>query len=165
MAENHSTDDKYLIAFALREDAITVARVAKGCDDEYKYLQTMGPVDARRLARELDLAANVAEGKAGQSEPIKAVPAPAVDDSKALHLASECADLLSDACAEIEQMSRIIGTMPADASGNDLVLRGLAVRLHSLNSVVYWALLRDGTFNAAEASETVHGPAQWKLAA
>lgn len=86
-------------------------------------------------------------------------------ESQPLNLPPESADLLSDACAEIEQMSRIIGTMPPDASGNDLVLRGLAVRLHSLNSVIYWALLRDGTFNAAEASETVHGPAQWKVAA
>lgn len=86
-------------------------------------------------------------------------------ESKPLNLPPEAADLLADACAEIEQMTRIIGTMPPDASGNDLVLRGLAVRLHSLNSVIYWALLRDGTFNAAEASETVHGPAQWRLAA
>lgn len=165
MAENHSTDDKYLIAFALREDAITVARVARGSDEEYKYLQTMNPTEARRLARELELAANVAEGKAATLEAVKAVPGATDEDANALHLASECADLLSDACAEIEQMSRIIGTMPADSSGNDLVLRGLAVRLHSLNSVIYWALLRDGTFNPDEASETVHGPAQWKLAA
>lgn len=86
-------------------------------------------------------------------------------ESKPLNLAPECADLLADACAEIEQMTRIIGTMPADSSGNDLVLRGLAVRLHSLNSVIYWALLRDGTFNVAKASDTVHGPAAWKLAA
>lgn len=89
----------------------------------------------------------------------------AVRDSIPLVLDPECADLLSDACAEIEQMTRIIGTMPADTSGNDLVLRGLAVRLHSLNSVIYWALLRDGTFNAAEASQTVQGPAQWRMAA
>ncbi|MDI3511602.1 MAG: hypothetical protein PWQ61_2367 [Betaproteobacteria bacterium] len=86
-------------------------------------------------------------------------------ESTPLNLPPESADLLADACAEIEQLSRIIGTMPADSSGGDLLLRGLAVRLHSLNSVIYWALLRDGTFNPAEASETVRGPAQWRLAA
>jgi hypothetical protein len=165
MAENHSTDDKYLIAVALRDQVVSVSRVAKDDDDFLEGLQTMNPTEARRLARELDVAANVAEGKAAQLEAVKAVSGAAHDDANALHLASECADLLSDACAEIEQMSRIIGTMPPDASGNDLVLRGLAVRLHSLNSVIYWALLRDGTFNPDEASETVHGPAQWKLAA
>lgn len=73
MAENHTTDDKYLIAFALREDAITVARVVRDSDEEYKYLQTMNPSEARRLARELDRAANVAEGKADQYVP----PSPA----------------------------------------------------------------------------------------
>lgn len=33
------------------------------------------------------------------------------------------------------------------------------------SSVIYCALLRDGSFNATEAFETVHGPAKWKLAA
>lgn len=73
MAENHSMDDKYLFAFALREDAVVVARVVRDSDEEYKYLQRMTPAEARRLARELDQAANVAEGKTGQYVP----PSPA----------------------------------------------------------------------------------------
>ena len=37
-------------------------------------------------------------------------------DSKPLNLPPESADLLADACVEIEQMSRIIGTVPANDS-------------------------------------------------
>lgn len=164
MAEHTPKGGKYLMAFALRDDAVTVARITRGCDEDAAYLHTMSPADARNLAQDLERAAVVAERKGDTPSPCVAetVPAPCRVEARALHLAPECADLLTEACAEIEQMTRTIGTMPADPSGNDLVLRGLAVRLHSLNSVIYWALLRDGTFDAAEAFETVHGPAQWR---
>lgn len=85
-------------------------------------------------------------------------------ESIPLNMSPDCADLLATACAETEQITTLIGTM--SISGDfDLLVRGLAMRLHSLNSVVYWALARDGSFDLEEASRTVRGPKSWSTAA
>jgi hypothetical protein len=82
-------------------------------------------------------------------------------ESKPLNLAPECADLLADACAEIDQLARMVGTWPDDPE-TLLGLRGLAIRLRDLNGVLGWALFRDGSFNLEEASQTVRGPDWWR---
>lgn len=81
--------------------------------------------------------------------------------SKPLNLSPESADLLADACSEIEQLARMIGTWPDDVETLP-ALRGVAIRLKDLNSLLGWALCRDGSFDLAEASETVRGPSWWK---
>lgn len=72
--------------------------------------------------------------------------------------------LMTNACGEIEQITRLLGTTSVNED-NDLAFRGLAVRLHELNSVVFWALLDDGSFDWEEAASTVRGPKAWGVAA
>lgn len=61
MAERAPANDRYLMAFALREDAVTVAMGRRDSEEEFAYLLTMGPAEARRLASELERAAVTAE--------------------------------------------------------------------------------------------------------
>lgn len=84
-------------------------------------------------------------------------------ESKPLNLPPESADLLADACSEIDQLARMIGTWPDDPE-TLLALRGLAIRLRDLNGVMGWALFRDGSFDLAEATQTVRGPEWWRPA-
>lgn len=81
-------------------------------------------------------------------------------ESKPLNLPPESADLLADACSEIDQLARMIGTWPDDPE-TLLALRGLAIRLRDLNGVIGWALFRDGSFDLEEATQTVRGPGWW----
>lgn len=81
--------------------------------------------------------------------------------SAPLNLPPESADLLADACSEIDQLARMIGTWPEDLETLP-ALRGIAIRLRDLNSVLGWALFRDGSFDLVQASKTVQGPASWK---
>lgn len=84
-------------------------------------------------------------------------------ESKPLHLPPESADLLADACSEIDQLARMIGTWPDDPE-TLLALRGLAIRLRDLNGLMGWALFRDGSFDLEEATQTVRGPGWWRPA-
>jgi len=72
--------------------------------------------------------------------------------------------LLKDSCSEIEQITRLLGTSSVNVD-NDLVVRGLVLRLHELNSVVYWALVDDGSFDMEKSARTVRGPKAWGIAA
>lgn len=78
-----------------------------------------------------------------------------------LTLAPEVIDLLSEASAEIEQLTRIIGTWPDDPESL-LALRGLSIRISDLNSVIGCAFFRDSSFQLKEALETVRGPGHWR---
>ena len=83
------------------------------------------------------------------------------NESMPLNLSPESADLLADACLEIEQLARMFGTWPDDPE-TLLGLRALAIRLHDLNSVLCWALFRDGSFDLDAAAQTVWGPGCWR---
>lgn len=83
---------------------------------------------------------------------------------KPLNLDAGAADLLSEACNEIEQLTRVLGTMKDD-DDSLLIRRSVAVRVHDLNRVVQCALNRDESFDMKEAGETVYGPGWWGVAA
>lgn len=71
-------------------------------------------------------------------------------------------DLLTSACGEIEQLTRVLGTLGNSIDG-ELVRRSVAVRVHDLNRVVHGALTDsdDNPFDMKEACETVYGPSWW----
>lgn len=71
-------------------------------------------------------------------------------------------DLLTSACYEIEQLTRVLGTL-GNSADSDLVRRSVAVRVHDLNRVVYAALTEcEATpLDMKEASVTVYGPPWW----
>lgn len=81
-----------------------------------------------------------------------------------VYLDPSCAALLKDACSEIEQITRLLGANSVSVD-NDLAMRGLVLRVHELNSVVYWALMDDGSFDMDKSARTVHGPKAWGIAA
>lgn len=61
MAERTQANDRYLMAFALKDGAVTVAMGRRDSEEEFVYLLTMGTAEARRLASELERAAVAAE--------------------------------------------------------------------------------------------------------
>lgn len=61
MAERAPANDRYLMAFALKDGAVTVAMGRRDSEEEFVYLLTMGTAEARRLASELERAAIAAE--------------------------------------------------------------------------------------------------------
>lgn len=148
-------------AFALKRGVVMVALLDKDREDDVTIVHSMSPAEAKRVARELDSAADVATGGNHASVPAAEPLGSSPGESEPLHLVPETVDLLIEACQEIEQLARVIGTLPADSSGIDLMLRGMAMRLDTLNSVIHWALLHDGSFEPSEAFETVHGPRHW----
>jgi len=151
-------------AFALKRDVVMVALLDKDREDDVTILHSMSPAEAKRVARELDCAADVATGGNRSSVPADELLYSSPGESEPLHLVPETVDLLIEACQEIEQLARVIGTLPADGSGIDLMLRGVAMRLDTLNSLISWALVHDGSFKPAEAFETIHGPRHWLTA-
>lgn len=74
--------------------------------------------------------------------------------------------LLASACEEIEQLTRVLGTL-GNSIDTELVRRSVAVRVHDLNRVVHSALIEseDNTFDMKKAGATVYGPAWWGVSA
>ena len=70
--------------------------------------------------------------------------------------------LLISACDEIEQLTRVLGTLGTSID-SDLVRRSVAVRVHDLNRVVQGALTESevNPFDMKEAGVNVYGPAWW----
>ncbi|WP_439113731.1 hypothetical protein [Hydrogenophaga sp.] len=74
--------------------------------------------------------------------------------------------LLTNACDEIEQLTRVLGTL-GNSIDSELVRRSVAVRVHDLNRVVHGALTDSevNPFDIKKAGATVYGPAWWGAAA
>jgi len=71
---------------------------------------------------------------------------------------AECAPHIADACGEIEQLIRLLGTMKID-NDSDMAVRGIAVRMSQLHTLVFGAII--GSVEPAEALATLRGPGQW----
>jgi hypothetical protein len=70
--------------------------------------------------------------------------------------------LMTSACDEIEQLTRVLSTMGTSID-QELVRRAVAVRVHDLNRVVQSALTESelSPFDQNKAHATVYGPAWW----
>ena len=72
---------------------------------------------------------------------------------------AECVPHVEDACGELEQLIRLLGTMRIDGE-SDMAVRGIAVRMSQLNNLVYGSII-GAPIEPSEALDTVRGPGQW----
>lgn len=84
------------------------------------------------------------------------------NQATAATISAECVPHITDACYELEQLIRLLGTMRID-SESDMAIRGIAVRMNELHHVVFGAII--GSIEPEQALATVRGPAQWFNAA
>lgn len=85
-----------------------------------------------------------------------------INPEPSLHLEPGRVALLTSACEEIEQLTRVLGTLGSSID-TELVRRSVAVRVHDLNRVIHSALIEsdESTFDTKRAGATVYGPTWW----
>ena len=57
-------------------------------------------------------------------------------EKSAVTIPAECVPHVEDACGELEQLIRLLGTMRID-NDSDMAIRGIAVRMCQLHNLVF----------------------------
>lgn len=82
----------------------------------------------------------------------------ATQESTAVTIPADCVPHIADACGELEQLIRLLGTMRID-SESDMAIRGIAVRMSQLHCLVFGSII--GRVDPEEAAATLRGPGMW----
>lgn len=79
-------------------------------------------------------------------------------ETTAVTIPADCVRHIEDACGELEQLIRLLGTMKID-NDSSMAVRGLAVRMSQLHRHVFGAIC--GSVKPEQVIDTLRGPKHW----